>query len=112
MRKYSRKKITLGQVSGAALSTSTKRTPDEIDAEVERLKRSGWVDRKAPPEVPELEGAMTYTVFTGQGHKPKTGGRGTPKRPDKSRDIVVIKRSKADGERRGMIFTDRNGNAD
>ena len=104
MRKYTRKKITLKDVSGSAIRP--KRTPDELDIQVAKLKASGWMDRREP-EVPKLEAAFTYTgMFPTTKPKPKGNAWG---------EVIVIKRSREKGERterRGKLYLDGKGRAD
>lgn len=109
MRKYTRKPIRLTDVSGAAVRpTITMPKRDDIDAEVERLKASGWLSRKAEPVADDTDFVgFTYTGLSFPSAKPK--------RKDKSHDVVVVKRKRELGERterRGKIFTNRNGFAD
>lgn len=110
MRKYTRKPIRLVDVSPAARTTITMpKRGDEIDEQVERLKASGWLTRREEPVADDTDFVgFTYTGLS----FPSTA---KPKRKDKSHDVVVVKRKRELGERterRGKIFTNRNGFAD
>ena len=111
MRPYTRKPIRLAEVSGR-LTMPAKPKPkvkDEVDEEVERLKASGWIDSRYQRPADEEDGA-DIVAFTYTGLVFPTASK--PKIQRGERDVVVVKRSKADGERRGMIFTNKRGYAE
>ena len=100
-----RKKIRLNDVSRVAAKLGAYqpkvKAQDDVDVQAEKLKASGWMAKQ--DHIPEyLDAAFTYT-----GLAPMT--KPNRKREDKSRDIVVVKRSRQDGERKGMLFTDKRG---
>ena len=93
MRKYSRKKITLKDVSMAALSKPQVKPTDEVDEAMAKLKANGWMDVEHERDDEDMP-ALTYTGFVPT----------RPKRPKAFRDVVTVKRTAGERERHGKLF--------
>jgi hypothetical protein len=106
-----RNKIRLNDVSAVAMKLGAHmprgKQKDHLDEAAERLKASGWTVRRAEKVADEMDAAFTYT-----GLVPMPKGK---RKQDRSRDIIVVKRSREFGEKTektGMLFTDKRGFAD